>query len=115
MILYKDERRRLIEEIERWVEGNPNPYAKAAFYGDKEVFKILNELYKRWEEAGCKGTPLDYATIEELRVLAMKAQQYRNASVTDMLSAAYDNTEYILLEEAVGKGRGFKENNSDKA
>jgi len=73
------ERRKLIEEIERWIEGNPNPYAKAAFYGDDEVAKIVEDLYRRWEANGFKGMPLDYATIDELRILAAKACEYRNA------------------------------------
>ncbi len=74
-----DERRKLILDIERWVEKNPNPYAKAAFYGDDVVVSIVEELYKRWQDNGFKGTPLDYATLEELRVLASKAYEYRNA------------------------------------
>ncbi len=72
-------REKLVEEIERWIEGNPNPYAKAAFYGDDEVSRIVEDLYRRWEKSGCKGAPLDYATMEELRVLAAKAYEYRNA------------------------------------
>ena len=79
MAVEEEERKKLILEIERWIEKNPNPYAKAAFYGDDEVVEIVERLYRRWCDNGFKGTPLDYATIEELRILASKAYEYRNA------------------------------------
>ncbi len=75
----ESERKKLILEIERWVEKNPNPYAKAAFYSDDKVAEIVEKLYIRWQSNGFKGMPLDYATIEELRILASKALEYRNA------------------------------------
>ncbi len=72
-------RKKFILEIERWIEKNPNPYAKAAFYSDDDVVRIVEELYRRWQENNFKGMPLDYATLEELRMLAAKAYEYRNA------------------------------------
>ncbi len=74
------ERERLIREIEIYVEYNPNVYAKAAFYSDPEVRRILEEVYRRWEEAGRVGIPLDYATIDELQLLASKAARYKDAT-----------------------------------
>ncbi len=74
------EREKLIREIEIYVECNPNVYAKAAFYGDPEVKRILEEVYRRWEEAGQIGEPLDYATIDELQLLASKAARYKDAT-----------------------------------
>lgn len=73
-------RERLIREIEMYVDCNPNIYAKIAFYSDPEVQRILENIYKRWEGAGQRGMPLDFATIDELKVLASKALKYKDAS-----------------------------------
>ncbi len=67
------------------IEDNPDPYVKAAFYEDPDVMKIVERLYKRWEENECKGEPLDYATIEELELLVEKARRYRYISVGEYL------------------------------
>jgi len=65
-----------------------------AFYSDREVVTIMDEVYSRWEESGRIGEPLDYATDEELEVLAKKAEAVRGVvSRGDinqvMLRAAY--------------------------
>lgn len=73
-------RERLIREIEMYVDCNPNIYAKIAFYSDPEVQRILENIYRRWEEAGQRGIPLDFATIDELKLLASKALKYKDAS-----------------------------------
>jgi len=78
-------RERLIREIEMYIEYNPNIYAKIAFYSDPEVQQILENIYTRWEEAGRRGIPLDFATIDELKVLASKALKYKDASARVLL------------------------------
>jgi len=99
------ERKRLILEIERWIEYSPNIYAKAAFYGDDVVVEIVERLYRRWQENGGRGMPLDYATLEELRVLAAKAQQYRNATLAQALKKSkYE--ESSVFEEAYMRSLG---------
>lgn len=105
MVSEDRERKRLILEIERWIEYSPNIYAKAAFYGDDEVVEIVERLYKRWQDNGCRGVPLDYATIEELRILAAKAQQYRNATLAQALKRSrYE--ESSVFEEAYFRSLG---------
>ena len=79
-------RERLIREIEMYVDYNPNIYAKIAFYSDLEVQRILENIYKRWEEAGRRGIPLDFATMDELKLLASKALKYKDASARVLLS-----------------------------
>ncbi len=68
-----EEYRRIIVEL---IEEHRDPWVKAAFYGDPQVARLVEELYKRWEKAGFKGVALDYATLEELKFLASKAQRY---------------------------------------
>mgnify|MGYP000029315830 CR=1 FL=1 len=70
-------RKDLIREIEENIEENFNAMVKAAFYSDPEVEQIVMELYKRWEAHGYRGVPLDYASLEELEILAIKARYYR--------------------------------------
>ncbi len=100
-----DERKQLIDEIERWVEYNPNPYARIAFYSDRDVERVLMDLYRRWEEAGCKGAPVDYASLDELRFLAFKARQYRNADASVMLGLAMGLDVYgVEKREDINRG-----------
>lgn len=72
-----------LEELKRIIivsiEENKDPLIKAAFYSDKDVREIVDRLLERWERAGFRGAPLDYATYEELKILASKAEFYRDA------------------------------------
>ncbi|MEL9929504.1 MAG: hypothetical protein QXJ51_05100 [Sulfolobales archaeon] len=61
------------------IEENKDPLVKAAYYSDKDVSSIVSRLIDRWEKSGYRGVPLDYATYEELRILASKAEFYRDA------------------------------------
>jgi len=70
-------RKDLIKEIEENIEENLNTMVKAAFYSDPEVERIVMELYKRWESHSYRGIPLDYASMDELELLALKARYYR--------------------------------------
>lgn len=71
------------EELKRKIisiiEENKDPIVKAAFYSDEKVSEIMRRLLSEWEKSGYKGSPIDYATIDELRVLADKAEFYRDA------------------------------------
>ncbi len=80
-----EEYRRVIMEL---IEEHNDPWVKAAFYGDPKVAKIVEELYKRWEKAGFKGVALDYATLEELKLLASKAQRYGRMGSSDAMRSA---------------------------
>ena len=75
-------------EIESNVDYNPNNYAKAMFYADEDVAEIMERLYERWEKNSREGTPLDYATVEELRILYYKSRIYRDATGEDLISVA---------------------------
>ena len=86
--MYEEERHRYIIEIEMFVEMNPNIYAKAAFYSDPEVRSILETLYNRWEQHNRKDDPLAYATIEELKILARKAYQYKDANASILMQGS---------------------------
>lgn len=70
------ERERLVRELVALIEDNSVAWRKAAFYNDPRVEPIYDRLIKAWGDAGEKGVPLDYATVEELRVLVEAAKDY---------------------------------------
>ncbi|MGC9009515.1 MAG: hypothetical protein ACP5I7_02740 [Sulfolobales archaeon] len=71
------------EELKRkiitYIDENKDPLIKAAFYSDEKVSAIMSRLLSEWEKAGYRGSPIDYATYEELKILAEKAEYYRDA------------------------------------
>ncbi len=73
-----------LEEFKRtiieMIDENRSSWVKAAFYGDPDVAPLLDKIYERWEKARREGEVLDYATYEELRVLASKARHYGRMS-----------------------------------
>lgn len=58
------------------IDENTFQWRKAAFYSDPTVSEIMVRLYERWEKSGREGRPIDYASLEELEVLAEKAEKY---------------------------------------
>jgi len=58
------------------IDGNRDPWKKAGFYGDPTIQIIMNRLYKRWEENNRDGRPIDYATLDELKIMARLAEKY---------------------------------------
>lgn len=74
------DRRRVLDEIEALIEPKDS-WVKAAFYSDPKVSRIMDELYKRWEEKGRRGYPVDYATDDELRELYRAAKHYSKMPV----------------------------------
>ena len=84
---------RMKKEIIEIVDRNWNPWVKAAFYSDPEVEAILSQLYDIWERNDRRGIPLDYATQEQLEILYMKAQEYRDAD------------SYTVAREIIWQGR----------
>ena len=69
----KEEVERMKNIVETFIEKNMDPWRKALFYSDPEVKKILKKLYDTWENSGYEGKPIDYASPDELEVLAKKA------------------------------------------
>jgi len=84
----ESKRRRLMSLVDLSVE----PWRKAAFYSNEEAVGIVSELYKRWEAGGRRGTPLDYASEEELDKLILIAESIEPTDISDqqvkMLAAA---------------------------
>ncbi len=75
-----EEAEELKEKIIKLIDESKDNNRKIAFYGDERVTVIMDKLYKRWEEAGRRNKPIDYATYEELKTLARLAEYY--SSVT---------------------------------
>lgn len=73
-----------VEEYKRtiieMIDENKSSWVKAAFYGDPDVAPLLDKIYERWEKAEREGEVLDYATYEELKILASKARHYGHMS-----------------------------------
>ncbi len=89
MASINDLKRKVIELIDE----SHNQWAKMAFYGDPEVSTILENVYARWEQSGNTGYPIDYATREELEILASKAERYRNAGPEVAYAIVYGRNE----------------------
>jgi len=72
-------KRSLIDVIISNIEENKNSWVKALFYSDQDVSRIMERLISEWSRNNMRGEPLEYATLEELKVLAEKAERYRDA------------------------------------
>ena len=75
-----DENERLKADILRLIEGREGDWRSTAFYSDPKVSAIVARLHEEWERNGRRGIPLDYATIDELRVMASAASKYMSMS-----------------------------------
>lgn len=73
--LDKETIEKTITDIEAMLEAT-TPWHKSAFYSDPQVTRILEELYRRWEEANRQDEPIYYVTKEELSILYQKAKEY---------------------------------------
>lgn len=81
MLILLQKRKRissLKDTIIKNIEENQNSWAKAAFYSDEDVSKIMERLINEWERNNQEGIPMDYATEEELEVLAEKSEEYKH-------------------------------------
>jgi len=85
--LSNDRRKSLINVIIANIEENRNDCVKALFYSDKDVSKIMERLLSEWTRNNMRGEPLEYATIEELEILAEKAEHYRDTPQEAFLRA----------------------------
>lgn len=89
------------EELKRritmLIDDSTNNWAKIAFYSDPNVAHILDLVYGRWEQNNRKGLPIDYATIDELRILVHAAEKYKNAGpeVVSRLMFSSEETDII--------------------
>lgn len=57
------------EEVVNLIDNSTETTYKIVFYAQAEVQEIMNRVLKRWEESGCSGRPIDYATPEEVKTL----------------------------------------------
>lgn len=73
------------KKIMELVDLSVEPWRKAAFYSNDEAIGIVTQLYQRWE-AQKKGSPLDYATEEELDRLLLIAEKIEPGDVQDQQS-----------------------------
>ncbi len=73
------EKEKLKNKILTLIDESTNNWAKMAFYSDPKVATILERVYGEWEQNNRRGLPIDYATLEELQVLAKAAEKYKNA------------------------------------
>jgi len=97
-------KRRLKEAIIREVDESKDVWRKVAFYNDPRVQDILANLYDRWEKANRKGIPLDYATLDELRVLySIVVGKVRGASRDSWIRELYDREVLGLRRVERGK------------
>ena len=69
----REELARIIEEL---IDDSKVSWVKSAFYSDPEVADIVSTILERWEREGKKGKPIDYASEEELEILANYARNY---------------------------------------
>ena len=81
------EREKLIRIIEEAVENSRDNWKKVAFYSDPDVASILERLYEAWEANERRGKPIDYATLDDLRVLATKAKSVKPVSPWSVYNA----------------------------
>ncbi|NAZ26559.1 MAG: hypothetical protein GU348_00195 [Thermogladius sp.] len=66
----------LKSEIVKLIDESRDVEVKMAFYSDERVQSIMDRLNKEWERNGYKGIPLDYATVDEIKMLNALAKYY---------------------------------------
>jgi len=97
-----DRREKLKKKILELIDESREDWRKAAFYSDKTVQDILDRLYTRWEESNRRNRPIDYATIEELEILAKLAEKYQHVGqdyMARMYLGGIEGEEGIIEEE----------------
>lgn len=75
----ESKKKKLMELVDLSLE----PWRKAAFYSNDEAMEIVTQLYQRWEIQKRKGSPLDYATEEELDRLLLIAEKIEPGDAQD--------------------------------
>lgn len=90
------------------VDGSRDPWRKVAFYSNQVVSDILTKLYDRWEKSGRKGTPLDYATKDELDILYKYAKASVEASEGEVLRSIMEERDDTDVQKQVEKKSLFK-------
>ncbi|MCX8184451.1 MAG: hypothetical protein RMI56_06205 [Sulfolobales archaeon] len=105
----ESKKRRLMELVDLSFE----PWRKAAFYSNDEAVGVLTQLYQRWELHKRVGSPLDYATEEELDRLLVIAEGIEPENMQDqqskMLIAALYGEEVLesIKSREKKRSRGF--------
>ncbi|MEM1622751.1 MAG: hypothetical protein QW780_00415 [Sulfolobales archaeon] len=105
----ESKKKKLMELIDLSAE----PWRKAAFYSNDEAMLLVTKLYQRWEAQKRKGSPLDYASEEELDRLLLIAERIEPGDVQDqqarMLVAALYGEEVLesMKQEERKRSRKF--------
>ena len=96
----------LKEKLTVFLDQDPRKWVRSAFYSDPEVQKVMDILYGKWEEAGRKGMPVDYASHDELVFLWNKASKYlgmnENVARAIVFNRLTGSDEHV--KESGGKG-----------
>ncbi len=100
---------KLKDKIIKLIDESRDDWKKAAFYGDEAVQEILDKLYSRWEENNRRDRPIDYATLEELEVLAKLAEKYQH------VGPDYIARTYFMAEESEGRREKKEESRLKKS
>lgn len=77
---------KLREEVIRLIDESKETVYKIVFYSDEDVQRIMERISKRWEEAGCQGRPIDYATPEELKILHKVAKRVTSKTPAELIA-----------------------------
>ncbi|MGC8556580.1 MAG: hypothetical protein ACP5ML_00900 [Fervidicoccus sp.] len=80
-------------EIISMIDENPSNWIKSAYFSDSEVSKIMEILYKLWEENNEKGFPIDYASNEQLKALYSKAKRYSSMKEEEAMKTVLERVE----------------------
>jgi len=95
-------RRKSIDDMRREIEyflSTANEWVQAAFYGDPDIEELTSKLYERWESAGRRGEPLDYASYDEMKLIYEKAKRYSRLSVYEAMRLVMARQESSEEEE----------------
>lgn len=78
---------KLKKEIIRLIDEAYDPIYKQAFYSDTEVQRIMEKLFQKWKEGGERGLPIDYASLEDLKILYKVAKNVSSKRPEELYSA----------------------------
>ncbi|MEZ0393527.1 MAG: hypothetical protein ABWK00_00545 [Desulfurococcaceae archaeon] len=88
------------------IDSSQDRGIKYAFYSNERVKEIMQRLYERWEGAGMKGMPIDYATDEELEALVSVAERVA-LSGRDYMAEFHMNAYGLPLGERETRRKGL--------
>jgi hypothetical protein len=74
------------QEIINLIDENREPIYKEVFYSKPEVQAIMNRVIELWERSGREGRPIDYATIDELKLLLKIAKEIMKKTPEELMA-----------------------------